>query len=783
MDVPGARLESANEEVLEVILEEDFEESRLDRDAGAWHIVSTPTNPGIHTDGTISHQIRTEGTAHFLRLGGVRGLAVRLVSVEANSTYRFVGELRAQGLVPQTTPFHGATYWLAELDSAESFEKIVADGQFEQHILKRHFLPIAVGETDWVPRSSIFRTQGETKALLIGCALGTSEDVKEGTVDFRGVRLERAPDTLLWDAMARRASMAKSGTRHQDWRAQRSISADLRAELRPSIVLLPGESLVFRLALQEHAPILETGLGIWRSVLLESSRPSSAIEISIGDVVVYERELTSTASPLGNRWEEQRVDLKRWAAQTVELTFRCRGQTPLVLGAPCLRSADQRAERPNVILISIDMLRADHVGAYGYGRGTTPNLDRLAEENLFFPSMHAQAAYTLPATVSLFSGQFASVHGVYRGTQAVSQARSPALAEILGREGYRTQGFTAGGFVSADFGLDTGFDGFTNVDPLRHDDSDFFHLLRDRNPELTPELVAEHGPERIATWLDEHHDETFFLFLHTYTVHDYDAPDGWLLCEKLGCTSTRTDFSNFLPHVESNETISEADRAHLRHRYDGSLRYVDSLLGDLFAQLQELGIEENTILVITSDHGEEMFERGVIQHGKTLYEELTRIPLIMRVPGQGKRTIEKPVMTIDVTPTVLHALGVPRDPRMQGEDILSKDLETRPVIAEIDDHFAHKYSIRDGQGFKLIYSPRESDVLFPGEKEWELFDTKADPGEGNDLSGSMEERVRVLRGALLEELRRFKELGARLGDVDAADVTEETQQALDALGY
>ncbi|MAB80061.1 MAG: hypothetical protein CMJ89_11980 [Planctomycetes bacterium] len=747
-----------------------------------WRSVSNPTEPAVQVQGVLVSEVLQDGKARFLRLSGKRGLAVQIVPVKAETTYVFTGEIRAQNLVPESTPFHGATFWLAELKTDESFDRI-AGGDLDESIHLRHILAPAAETRDWTERKKTFRTGPLTRALLIGCALGTSEDVISGAVDFARLHLMQAPDAVLWDAQARSAAATRHGSDHADWRSRRRISADLRAELRPSIVLLPGERLRFRLRLQEEAPIFNSGLGVWREAILPGSTANCELTVRVDGHSVLESELQAPEDSLKARWHEVEVDLSGWAGKSVDLELACRGSTPAVFGAPCVRAAHQRDERPNVLLISIDMLRADHIGSYGYELETTPNLDRLALESLFFPDMHAQASYTLPATVSMFSGQFPSVHGVFRGTQAISPLRSPLIAEILGSEGYLTQGFTAGGFVSADFGLDAGFDGFTNVDPLRHEDSDFFHLLRNRCPELTRDLVAEHGFERIVGWLGDHADEPFFLFLHTYTVHDYDAPDEWLACESLGCTSTRTDYSSFLPHVDSEEVVTPEDRRHLVHRYDGSLRFVDHLLGELFAQLERLDLDDRTIIAVTSDHGEEMFERGFIQHGKTLYEELTRIPLILHIPGVPARVISKPAMTIDVTPTLLAALDLPRDDRMQGTNLLAKDLEARPVLAEINDNFAHKYALRDGLGFKLIHSPKEREVLIPSEREWELYATKSDPGETQDISETNTERFDLLRSALEERISLLQQLGRSLGLVGAADVDEQTRQQLKQLGY
>jgi arylsulfatase A-like enzyme len=382
----------------------------------------------------------------------------------------------------------------------------------------------------------------------------------------------------------------------------------------------------------------------------------------------------------------------------------------------------------------------------------------------------------------------------------ISARRSPNLARILSARGYATRAFTGGGFVNPDFGFDRGFDAFSNIDSLRHRDASFFKKLLEGHHSainrmkrggvipfrITQELIDENGPERVHGWLREHQDEPFFLFLHTYTVHDYDPPDEYRRCKQAGCTSALGDFSELRLTRATGWTpmeIPEVDRQHLIHLYDEALRFTDHLVGEFLDQLDELGLSERTIVVITSDHGEEMFDRGFFQHGKTLYEELTAVPLLLRYPGVEPGVIEQPVMLVDLAPTLLGLLGMPADARMQGIDLLRSEPAPRPVWAEIDDAFVHKYAYRAADGTKLLYGSGDERLIFPAPNEWELYDLEQDPGEQDDLSTADVARLAHVRKSFQKQRAALKALAATLGEVGLSELDPDTLRQLQELGY
>jgi len=769
-------------------------------DARGWLLATDSRDPFLEEPGVLERSVTGTG----LTLRGSRGFAYRIVPVAPSTCYRFRAGVRANGLEVDE-PFHGAAPWIAEL-SRDGTPRELLSRDPEEFVVSRELFPSAHGHEGWLRHERLLVTGAETRALLLGLILSFDAPVRGGSVDFDGVELDRLPLAAHWreDLAEAQEDFARGELPLSGWRATRLVRGDLGAEVRPSIVLLPGERLRLPLSVPNGRPELETGLGLWAPALLSGTGRALAFRASIDGTVVLAWDTEAPDDPAEARWRDETVDLARWAGRDVEFELALDGDLPGLFGAPVVRDASygahEGAREKNVLLVSIDTLRADHVGSYGAQGNPTPHLDRLAEQGIRCAHVDGQAPYTLPGHATLLTGQFPSVHGVQRTTQVLSLRRSPLFARILSERGYRTQAFTGGGFVNADFGFDRGFDGFANIDPLRQRDARFFEqILRNeagalrrlrRNSRIpnriTLELVDEYGPQRIHTWLEEHRDEPFFLFLHTYAVHDYDPPAEYLTChEDLGCTSNRTNYEEHRLTRKKGwnpSPISDADRAHLVHLYDATLRFVDELIGELMAKLERLELDRNTIVVVTTDHGEEMFERGFMQHGKTLYEELTRLPLILRIPGEAPRVLESPAMQVDLVPTLLGALGIPADTRMQGADLLA-GAPARATWSEIDDDFVKKYALRSEDGWKLLFAPQDAEVEFPAPYEWRLFDLRIDPGELHDRSASAPDRLVEMQRDLLRHAELFRTYGDGLGSVETGEIDADTQRELEGLGY
>jgi len=761
------------------LLREEFDALPQD-----WFAITRSTEVLAGSADDLQRELGREDGRSFMTLSGRLGALYQLVPVEPDTPYLFRGTLRARGLVPAERPFHGARFWVAETQKRGAPAELFSDDKQFDRLLR---LPAAESDAGWRDVRQAFRTRATTSTLIVSCLLAVDEELEAGAVDFDRLQLERIEDRELWELLAAEAVVeAHRGERlppEGDWRARRRVGVMLGGEHRPALLLLPGERIELSVEVPEAAPELVLGLGPWPAGHADGR----------GTITHWLRvdgqELLRVGAPAGplveERWREVAIDLARFAGRRVRLELGVEGELPGVFGAPQVVARGAAAPGWNVLFVSIDTLRADRVGAYGGPAGLTPALDALARESLVFTDMTANAPYTLPAHATLFSGQFPSVHGVENRDVLLSPRRTPLLAAELAERGWRTQAFAAGGFLAPELGFHAGFDGFSVADPLRHPGSRYFADFARHYPDQDlSRWTPEPGESPVRRWLAEHAREPFFLFLHTYEVHDYDPPPGTVACAAAGCTSEMSDFRDLLfPRQREPFPGTPADRTHLVHLYEAALRHVDRQLGEILEDLRRLGLRERTLVVVTSDHGEEWFERGRLQHGKTLYEELLRIPWILRIPGHAPGRLDTPAMQVDVTPTILGALGLPLDPRMQGLDLLASPPRARPLWAEVEDRFVNKSCLRVGP-WKLVHGPPDPDVVMPSERPWELYDVGSDPGETRDLAASEPQRLAELRAQLEGFQEHLRALAEALGPkASEAELQEGTRKLLEDLGY
>ena len=406
-----------------------------------WERIVDPEAPLRDHPESFDEELRAEG---YLSLRGRRGGMYRILEVEPGSYYEFTGRVRARELVPAVGEFfHGATFYLGELSRFGTPAELLPD--FASLATRHRTLTGTSGTTEWIEKRHLFQVGPTTRALLICCVLGLSEEVERGEVHFDDIELRRVSRETYWAVRCAKASRERD-PEARGWRARRLIRQALGAESRPSLVLLPGEELRFQLTIPSTSPQLEFGAGAWWSDRSEVGLPDPTLTVRIDDDELWSARAERPRFLHETKWQEERVSLSSRAGKRVTLTFRAE-DSPGVFGGVLVREASRRPVGPNLVLISIDTLRSDHVGAYGYDKGTTPNLDELSRAGLLVRDFTAQSPYTLPSHVSMFSGQFPSVHGVLGPGYAIAAERTPMLAEILSARGYSTRAFTAGGFV------------------------------------------------------------------------------------------------------------------------------------------------------------------------------------------------------------------------------------------------------------------------------------------------------------------------------------------------
>ncbi len=433
---------------------------------------------------------------------------------------------------------------------------------------------------------------------------------------------------------------------------------------------------------------------------------------------------------------------------------------------------DPNLSRPNVLLISIDSLRADRLGCYGNPRDTSPRIDALARRGVLFTNAWSTTSWTLPAHVSLLSGRSLLGHGVREARRI--PASVPMLAEVMRGIGYQTAAFVSAPWLSSRFGFDRGFD-------LYDDFSVPFTPDRESRMRAQATLSAPLLAPAIEKWLRQTAKPPFFLFLHYFDVHyDYSPPapyDSMFDPSYDGSITGRRFHAD--PRIRPG--MPRRDLDHLLALYDGEIRFTDDHIGRVLDIMQELGFLESTFIVLTADHGDEFFEHGGKGHHRTLYEEVLRVPLILNWPGrlaEGSR-VEDPVSIVDALPTILAALGQAPPKGTEGISLIPAatgrgPLPPRTLVSElyVKQNINLQVAVRKGDR-KLIQS-----LNFPRQ---EFYDLASDPGETQPEEGAGSLALaRDLGQWMRETWSRREQLGADLGEVF---LDPGRMQALRALGY
>ena len=509
-----------------------------------------------------------------------------------------------------------------------------------------------------------------------------------------------------------------------------------------------------------------------------------------------------------NHWESLRVDLARYAGRQVKLRLSAKAEQPDILalwGAPAIRSAVSAgststtpAERPQgVILIWADTLRRDHLDLYGYERETGPNIRKLAEQGANFTDCVLQATWTKVSTPSLMTGMYARSHRVWEISHKLP-AVATTIAEVFRDAGYATLSLCSIVFTGKFTNLHQGFE-------VLHESSSL--------PEELHSKTAREYVDRLLLWLDDHRDVPFFVFLHIADPHDPYEPYPpyntiW------GNAAQEADHAKYVERVKEeikdplrkqfamptrDELVAagidpEEYVAHDRNYYDGSIRAMDAEIGRLMERLAELDLDDRTLVVFTSDHGEEFLEHGWTFHGQSVYGELSLGPLVFWGPPwiPAARRVEETVTTIDIMPTILDLFDLPIPDMVQGQSLLphirgKRDLSTPPTLAITEKHRIRQTGgppPRDVEAFavhwqrwKLVQIQRGTD-----EPVVELYDHAEDLLDRHDVAAEHPEVVARLSNMLkdwltMADAERLPE-DASAQQYDAAEL-----ERLRSLGY
>jgi len=414
------------------------------------------------------------------------------------------------------------------------------------------------------------------------------------------------------------------------------------------------------------------------------------------------------------------------------------------------RAEPEESDDFNLLLIVVDTLRVDHLGYAGYGRPTSPAIDAFVASSRNYRAATTQATWTVPAMATLMCSVYPFNHRMQFGPGDTGDWHGLAdelhpLAEVLGDRGFKTAALVGNPILRPKLGLDRGFDRYDLMDD---------------------EQVVSEAARQLARW----GDDRSFLYLHLLGPHpnlDPPAPFGTMFGQ---APDEMPKGGLSYQHVRAQSGAQRvAYERWYRDLYDADIRYTDKLLGDLLAYMDVTGRLEDTVVVLTSDHGEHLFDHGFLGHGMSVYEPLAHVPLVIRVPGQPAATVDEIVELVDLAPTLLDAMDVPQPRAWNWDGQIMGSGDEAPGLAFCEQ--GTRQSVRD-QRYKLIVD-RSTGVET-------LYDLAKDPGESHD-AGALEPAI---RDGLSEQLHRWRAL-ERAGAMPDAPLhlDEADLERLRALGY
>jgi arylsulfatase len=472
-----------------------------------------------------------------------------------------------------------------------------------------------------------------------------------------------------------------------------------------------------------------------------------------------------------------RVRRRRLRPRAAVVTMVLAGAITAVIGCAEKQARPSQTSRPNVLLIVIDALRADRLHCYRYARGTSPALDNLAAEGVLFSDDMAQGAETLNSVPLLLTGRRPGAEGmIWREAGGLKYAlpgpTCPTLAELLKAQGYTTGLISVNPVLRMEAGVRRGFD--TVEAPF------------DVGPAWV--LASSEELNRLAfAWLERHSGsrKPFFLYLHYLDPHgEYQPPPHFCVFGRPGYTARDDKINaamNRLPEellaasttarLLSGEGLTRADVARLSDLYDDEVLYSDHCVGQLFQKLKALGLYDNTLIVVTADHGEAFLEHDDAKHRASLYQELVHVPLIFKGPHiRAGRRIEQLVESVDIAPTILDAVSGRAATPMSGRSLygaLAHGAKLADAIGMAEIPLANSYALRVGK-LKLILRPGRT----------ELYDLSQDPGETRDLRSARPEEVDRLTKLLHRLLSQRSESTTK-----AEPLSAHEREVLKSLGY
>jgi arylsulfatase A-like enzyme len=550
---------------------------------------------------------------------------------------------------------------------------------------------------------------------------------------------------------------------------------------RPTLITAPPARLRFPIEVPPGG-VLRFAVGVQGDGRRDTERSAVRFIVAVDGRELWTTSVNPAASRRDRRWFDERIDLGAYAGKTVELSLATAVEEPgrTLAGIPgwgtvrlvretALARQPARSDAPNVLVLLVDTLRADHVGCYGASPSPSPNLDALASTGLVFTQAIAQASWTLPSVASIFTGLHPRSHGA-TGKEVDGNVDAAwgfladgvvTWAEQASHSGITTVGVSANPLVSRGTNLAQGFETFIELpwDP------------KEKRWGTAAEVNAA-----FLDWLAPNRGRRFVGYLHYMEPHDpYTPPQEYRPPPPAGIRSDLAagwvlDVSKEMNAGRAAPLPSE-HIAYLRALYDGEIRSWDAELPSLLDALGGLGVRESTVVIVTADHGEEFQEHGLLLHRSHLYDELLRVPLVMAGPGIPAGRRHEQVQGIDVFPTLASLLGFAPSPALAGHSVLGS-IPAAPVVSETNG-LAADHTQAD---LVAIRTPTSKIIQVPALSTAELYDLAQDPGERAPLTAQTGNGPSLM-AAFDDVARRAPPPPARAGRDPAF------QQKLRALGY
>lgn len=535
-------------------------------------------------------------------------------------------------------------------------------------------------------------------------------------------------------------------------------------------------------------------------VVLATRLLEAALIVLVATAVWFGRKLRPSLAPA--RWAVATLALAAVLIGSTEMMGLAGGSSTAMAAPPA--ASTETGGKPNVLVIVMDTVRADHLSLYGYARDTSPNLKALAQDSVVYTHAQSAADITLTSHASLFTGMYPSWHGAYCKAPEASYGRPllknvPTVAEILQGQGYTTLGVASNLYLRSAFGLDRGFQEFRIERPvpmlsdenrcqLRRPLRRLLNLVTDTAQFDRLNSSAEEIDNQFFHTLDGRANATqapFFGFINYMDAHfPYIPPAPWD-SKFPGKVSTLTkDYLESEQYGISNGGDTPADyRSYCISQYDGGIAYMDAQIGRIVTGLKQRGLYDNTMIVITSDHGEAFGERHHVEHGNSPYQNLLHVALLVKYPkslqqgSTGKGLHDAPVSLIDVAPTVLQVAGIPAPPAMQGISLLGG---AAPQASLFSETFAcqviQSVDCSGCSSRAMVAWPLKYIVFSNGKRQ--LFKLDVDPDEAREMSATASAESAALGQTILAWGRTIP-----VQSTQQMKLSPDEERRLRSLGY